>query len=69
LTFFGNLSALSYESEEQVPFPKKKHVGMLQDRLEVRLLTPHYREVFPTELASDEEMERGPGKWRRINVM
>jgi hypothetical protein len=21
---------------------------------------------FPTELTSDEEMERGPGKWRRI---
>jgi hypothetical protein len=28
----------------------------------------HHREVFPTELTSDEEMERVPGEWRRINV-
>jgi hypothetical protein len=27
------------------------------------------REVFPTELTSDEELERGPGEWRRINVV
>ncbi len=25
--------------------------------------------VFPLSLQSDEEMERGPGKWRRINVL
>jgi hypothetical protein len=24
---------------------------------------------FPTELTSDEQMERGPGEWRRINVL
>jgi hypothetical protein len=30
---------------------------------------PHHREVFPTELTSNEEMERGPGEWQRINVL
>ncbi len=26
-------------------------------------------EGLPTELSSDEEMERGPSEWRRINVL
>ncbi len=30
---------------------------------------PHGSTVFPTELTSDEEMERGLGEWRRINVL
>jgi hypothetical protein len=30
---------------------------------------PHWGTVFPTELTSDEEMERGLGKLRRINVL
>jgi len=34
----------------------------------VQFLACHHREVFPTELTSDEDMERGPGEWRRINV-
>jgi hypothetical protein len=29
----------------------------------------HHREVFPTELSSDEDMERDPSEWRRINVL
>ncbi len=35
----------------------------------VRFWARHHREVSPTELTSDEEMERGPGEWRRINVL
>ena len=35
----------------------------------VRFSARHHREVSPTELTSDEEMERGPGKWRRINEL
>jgi hypothetical protein len=35
----------------------------------VRFLARHHREVFPTELTSDEELERGPGEWRRKNVL
>ncbi len=30
----------------------------------VRFSARHPREVFPTELTSDEEIERGPGEWR-----
>jgi hypothetical protein len=33
-----------------------------------RLAVRHHREVFPTELISDEEMEMGLGERRRINV-
>ncbi len=29
---------------------------------------PH-REVFPTKLTGDEEMERNLGDWRRMNIM
>jgi hypothetical protein len=29
----------------------------------VRFSARHHREVFPTELASDEEIERGSGEW------
>ena len=35
----------------------------------VRFSAWHHREVFPTEVTSDEEIERGPGEWRRINVL
>ncbi len=28
-----------------------------------------HREVFPTELTSDEEMVRDLGEWRRVNVL
>ncbi len=35
----------------------------------VRFSAWHHREVFPTELKSDEEMERDPGEWRWINVL
>ncbi len=35
----------------------------------VRFSARHHREVFPTELSSDEEMERDPSKWRRIYVL
>jgi hypothetical protein len=34
----------------------------------VRFSARHHMEIFPSELTSDEEMERGPGEWRRINV-
>jgi hypothetical protein len=34
----------------------------------VRFSARHHREVFPTDLSSDEEMERNLGEWRRINV-
>ncbi len=34
----------------------------------VRFSARHHREVFPTELTSDEEMERDLGDWLRINV-
>jgi hypothetical protein len=33
-----------------------------------RFSARHPMEVFPTELTSDEEMERNPGDWRRMNV-
>jgi hypothetical protein len=51
-----------------------KWCGMAQVRrlavrqARVRFSAWHHREGFPTELTSDEEMERGPGEWRRINV-
>ncbi len=35
----------------------------------VRFSARHHRKVFPTELTCDEEMERGLGEWRRINVL
>ncbi len=35
----------------------------------VRISARHHREVFPTEHRSDEEMERGLSKLRRINVL
>ncbi len=35
----------------------------------LRFSARHHREVFPTELTSDEEMERGLGEWWRINVL
>jgi hypothetical protein len=35
----------------------------------VRFLARHHGEVFPTELTSDEEMERDLGEWRRIIVL
>ncbi len=35
----------------------------------VRFSARHHREVSPTELTSDEEMERGPGEWRQINIL
>ncbi len=35
----------------------------------VRFSAWHHREVFPTELTSNEEMERGPGEWRRMSVI
>ncbi len=35
----------------------------------VRFSARHHREAFPTELSSDEEMDRGPGEWRRIYVL
>jgi hypothetical protein len=36
---------------------------------QVRFSARHHREVFATELTSDEEIERGPGECRRINVL
>jgi hypothetical protein len=35
----------------------------------VRFSARHHREGLPTELSSDEEMERGPSVWRLINVL
>ncbi len=35
----------------------------------VRFSARHHREGLPTELSSDEEMERGPSEWWRINVL
>ncbi len=35
----------------------------------VRFSARHHRKAFPTELTSDEEMERGPGQWRWIIVL
>jgi hypothetical protein len=35
----------------------------------VRFSVRHHREGFPTELTSDEEMERNLGEWRRMNVL
>ncbi len=35
----------------------------------VRFSARHRREVFPTELTSDDNMERGLGECRRINVL
>jgi hypothetical protein len=35
----------------------------------VRFSAQHLREVFPTELQSDEEMERDLGEWGRTNVL
>jgi hypothetical protein len=35
----------------------------------VRFSARHHREGLPTELSSDEEMEKGPSEWRRINVL
>ncbi len=32
----------------------------------VRFSARHHREALPTELTSDEEMERGPSEWRWI---
>jgi hypothetical protein len=33
------------------------------------MLGRHLREVFPTKLTSDEDMERGHGEWQQINVL
>jgi hypothetical protein len=35
----------------------------------VRFSARHHREGLPTELSSDEEMERSPREWRWINVL
>jgi hypothetical protein len=35
----------------------------------VRFSARHHREGLPTELSSNEEMERGPSEWRWINVL
>ncbi len=35
----------------------------------VRFSARHHRGGLPTELSSDEDMERGPSEWRRINVL
>jgi hypothetical protein len=35
----------------------------------VRFSARYRREVLPTELTSDEEMERSPGEWQWINVL
>ncbi len=35
----------------------------------VRFSARHHREGLTTELSSNEEMERGPSKWRWINVL
>ncbi len=35
----------------------------------VQFSAPHPREVLPTELISDEEMERNFGEWRRMNLL
>jgi hypothetical protein len=35
----------------------------------VRFSARHHRKVFPTEHKSDEEIERGPSEWRRINEL
>jgi hypothetical protein len=35
----------------------------------VRFSARHPREVFPTELTSDEEMERNLGEWQRMNLL
>ncbi len=32
----------------------------------VQFSARHHREGLPTELSSDEEMERGPSEWRRM---
>jgi hypothetical protein len=40
---------------------------IVERRLAIRQ-AGHPREVFPTELTGDEEMERNLGKWRRMNV-
>jgi hypothetical protein len=44
--------------------------GMVARRLAVRQARVRFGSAggFSTELTSDEEMERGPGEWRRINV-
>jgi hypothetical protein len=34
----------------------------------VRFMARHPWEVFPTELTSDDEMERNLGKWLQMNV-
>ncbi len=38
-------------------------------RLAVRQARVRCGEVLPTELTSDEEMERDPGDWRRMNEL
>jgi hypothetical protein len=38
-------------------------------KAQVRFSARHHREGLPTELSSDEEMERGPSEWRWINVL
>jgi hypothetical protein len=53
---------------------RRGSVGTIARRLavrqaRVRFSARHHREGLPTELSSDEEMERGPSKWRRINVL
>ncbi len=35
----------------------------------VRFSARHHREVFPTELTRDEDMERDLGEWRCMNVI
>jgi hypothetical protein len=44
-----------------------RQLAVRQDQ--VRFSARHHRKVFPTELASDEEMERDLGEWRRIHVL
>jgi hypothetical protein len=38
-------------------------------QVRVRFSAWHHKDVFPTELTSDEEMERDPSEWRRIKVL
>ncbi len=65
-----NISANSKPKAERRAV-RRGSVGMVRrGQLVARQFSAqHHREVSPTELTSDEEMERGPGEWRRINVL
>ncbi len=62
----------AWESSEVPPPPHvdySRRLAVRQARVRSSARPRHSREVFPTELNSDEKMEMTLGEWRRMNVL